>query len=509
MLIEIFNKNQLKSLYLLGAITVEKANTVETLSAALDLTASSVKRNLVSLYEDLAVLFPDDPVLFEYQGKIMLNKKYNSSRFIPIIKLTNDYLSQSTSANLLKEVIENRTINIVRLSHNLNIAQSYCYTIINNLNNALKKFMVQLQVTNNHVEFVGEEIRLILLTYHFQKWQYELDNNHLQSFLKRNPELAPITTIDQGPVRLKIFTEALLTRGLPKMPSEHYNSDLDELHTLIQEGHDYFSALPKPRSQEGETLKRAVNSIARLWIDGISEEEDQLVLANHMLQLANPITMLAQDLTSSFIYRFKLERFQTNDVAYNILFFQITINLMYIYQFRTDYTRMFYPSSINIFEDEKRDNVNHTVEYTLIDTFIKQVKVDSPIWEIASSPAFKENILRIFYSAYNYNFKLQLKIFVDMSARIDGLYLFKQKLAHALSPNIYTFTTDPMEADIVFIDHGKSIQTSGQVYLLYNVTTTKKWQEVFNYILNIYFEKVDQRMAEGHANYFIESFIKN
>lgn len=503
MLVELFQKNQLKSLYLLGAIIVEKANTIESLSVALDLTNSSTKRTLQSLTADLEELFPDQMVLSQESSGIYLAPAYHGNRSLPIIRLTNHYLTLSPSANLLKRVIESKQINIVSLSNSLNIAQSYCYALIKNLNLALKKYLVQLSVKDNQVELAGEEIRLILLTYHFQKWQYEIDDTLLNDFLAKHPYLKNKDIDRDGLFRLEIFIEALLTRGLPSMPSEHYNEDLDQLHTLIQADHDYFQRLPKPKTYKGERLKRAVNSVARLWIVRINDKEEQLSLAKEMMELDNPITRLAHDLTSSFIYRFKLTDFQNNTRAYAMLFFHLTINLMYIYQFRIDYARMFYPSSIDIFADEKRDYAKLSHDYQLIDRFIREVKIDSPIWDIACSPQYKENMVRIFYASFTYFHRLQLAIYVDLSATIDGLFIFKQKLSHSLSENIYTYTDDPEKADIVFIDHGKQLKTNGQIFLLYNLTTTAKWQEVFSFILNTYFEKLDASIEESMDDYFI------
>ncbi|QIL45599.1 hypothetical protein G7081_00105 [Vagococcus coleopterorum] len=502
MLIGLFQKTQVKNLYILSAIILNQANTVESIAKNLDISTTTTKRSIAQLRDELSNLFPEEEILINEGNQIELAPSFHSRKFLPVIKLANEYLTVSSTAKLLKMVIEQPKLNIITLANELHISQSYCYTLINNLNAALKNYSIQLSTHDNQVFLDGEEIRLILLTYSFQKWQYELDDELLAAFYSRHSELNKEDNIDNAAMRLAIFKEALLTRGLPKMPSEHYDENLDQLHTIIQEGHDYFSDMPNPLTHEGEQLKRAVNSIGRLWITRINNPQTQLELAKQMIELDNPITDLAQDLASSFIYRFKVEAIQNDTDAFLLLFYQLTINIMYIYQFRIDFSKMFYPTAIDIFEDEKA--VERTPEYKLIEQFVNYAPIKSPIWEVASSPLYRENFYRIFYATLDYSYTPKVNIYVDTSASIDGLYLFKQRLSSVFSNDIFTYTDDAKHADIVFIDRAKTINTTGEIYLLYNVTTTEKWQDVFKFILSIYFDKITRHTENAIDDYFIK-----
>lgn len=507
MLVELFQKNQMKNLHVLTAITLNRANTIESLSTALNLSQLSTKRTLKILQEDLMTLFIERPILINQNNEFHLVDELHNNKFMPIIKLSNYYLEQSSTALLLKTIINKKKINIISLANILHISQSYCYTLIQQVNSALKSYEIQITTQDNIVQLTGEEIRIIFLKYYFQKWQYELDENLLLEFISRFPELANITNIDDSPMRLAIFIDVLKKEGAPQKISKHYNQTLLELQQIIQENQNYFTYENEPDTYEGKQLKVALNSTIHTWINRIQSPDDQVILADKMMTLPdNPITKLAQDLATSFIYRFKLEEFQKNDRLYSLLFFHLTINIMYIYQFRIDFSKMFYPKATTIFNSEKE--YTSTVEYELIEKFITQVPIKSPIWEIVSQKQYYEIIYPIFYAAMNYSYRPLLKIFVDESASADGIYLFKQQLSHVYSTDFFKFVSSPIDADIVFIEHAKQIKTNGKIFLVFDLTTNQKWQAVFDFIMATYFEKLDKQTNQSVDNYFANSIKK-
>lgn len=503
MLITLFQKSQIKSLYILTAITLEYGNDVLTISEKLNMSQQAVRRHTDTLKEELAIISPNEPILIENNGQFILADTYKSNRFKPIIKLANTYLTDSRSANLLKLMIQQKKMNLLTLAHTLHISPSYCYTLIKQVNLGLKKYEIELVTQGNHVALKGEDIRLILLTYYFNKWQYELDDQLLTDFLTRHPEITSFNNIDESPIRLAIFEEALLSHGRPQKSSKHYDDHLDALYNIIQEGQDYFTHIPAPKTEAGDYLKRAVTAVTHLWITRVDSQTEQIAMANKMMALDNPISELSHNLISSFIYRFNLKYIQNDKNIYALIFFHLTINLMYIQQFRIDFSNLFYPSIDHVFKNTVDSDTDLTVEYKLIENFMKKVPIKSPIWDLASSPHFKKNIYRIFYATLNYASHSKVKIYVDMSASVDGLYLFKQKLSHLFSSDFFTFTESPLDADVVFIDRAKQIKTSGHVYLVFNMLTNQKWQDIFTYIMNIYFEKIDRLSDKSINDYFI------
>lgn len=503
MLVHLFQKNQIKNLYILAAIVLEDATDIQSIAKKLNISQQSVKRTIQSLKSELTSQSPGDTVLIENNGKLCLSADYKSNPFKPIVKLANTYLSDSSSANLLKLMIQHGELNLITLSHDLHISPSYCYTLIKQLNVGLKKYDIELVSHNNMIFIKGAEIKLIFLTYYFNKWQYELDDDLLSAFLLRHPSITSYNNTDDTAVRLEIFKEVLHSRGRPKESSEHFDQHLDELYTIIQADQDYFPDIPAPQTESGEELKRAVTAITHLWVARVESSQDQIKLSDKMMVLDNPITELAHNLISSFIYRFNLEYIQKDKNIYALIFFHLTINLMYIQQFRIDFSNLFYPSVDQVFKYQVDSHSDLTVEYKLIETFMDKIPIESSLWDLASAPNFKKNIYRIFYAALNYSFQTKVSIYVDISASIDGLYLFKQKLSHVFSSDFFYYTDSPEDADIVFIDKAKKMKTTGQVYLVYNLLTNQKWQDMFSFIMEIYFEKLDKCSDQSLHDYFI------
>lgn len=503
MLKALFKKNQIKSLYILGTICLNKEKTMTSIASILELPYSTVKRTLPILKEDLSAFFPDEQVFIEEKETVMLNETFYSRRFLPLLKLSRYYLNDSVNALLLEQVMTNTSLNIIELSNRLSISQSYCYTIINQLNHSLKKYQLSISAKNNIVSLSGHNTRIIVFAYLFKKYQHQLNPELQQTFIKQlklDRNLSPQEK--EAAYRLGLFKDIFNSRGRPQHCLVDYNKTIDEINQVFSSYHDFFPDIDNLITDEEQALKHSVNTAIALIVYKIEDPKIQSELGGTLQDLNNPITNLAANICASFIYRFKLTKFQDDPLAYNLLYFHIITTLLYVHYFNIDHQRIFYPKAIDIFKDTDTEN-DSSPEFLLIQTFIEQLPISDPLWKKSLSENHREKFYRIFYAAFHYSTSPSVSIYIDMSATIDGLYLFKQKIKTIFSSDTFTYTDDPKNADLVCIDHLKHVETSGKIILIYDLRNEQNWQNIFSLILSEYFNKVETYTKYSRSTFFV------
>ncbi|MBP2097354.1 helix-turn-helix domain-containing protein [Enterococcus rivorum] len=479
---------------------IQAKQTLDSLSTYLTIPKSTVKKHIQKLNLTLKDKFPKSTFIqSNKKGEYVIASEFTENKLLIFHQLKLDYLKVSPNFQLLVLLTTNFSQSYLEVTDKLFVTFSYLSRIVKGLNEELKKFELEIQLSKNTLTLSGNELSIrvfsfLFLNKNFQtlEWPFvHLTRDDL------TPAISPYL-LDKSLTESKSTTNSFYfwfavstLRIQNQLFINKQDNETTSILNLVERCYDIpsiFNFQPFGDFPE-DVIKNEIlffSYFTNVLFPHIVVFEKKVALGEKFLQQRNPATTFSKQLMHSFKQTFGIT--PKNDVqALFIYFFTLTyLNFKLLGDNAQLFINLYFPRLNYSLPDNNQKSIE--VQQFFNNFLVNYLQENQD--EQKKSDSFKEIYYSLVYRLLFMSRKPQLFVYVQVTKDFTGSSYIRKQLADIFSDEVVIITKNIHQADLIISDTLETSRNGKRLFVLSSLKSYSQWMEISQVIQQLILQKL-------------------